>query len=135
MAAKVQSLYECDQDRMGRAGVWSWLHSGPELMCVAGSDTGLAGPVVNVKKPDCAESCAVPGAGQPGLAGQGHMRISPSLTLAPLCSVSELTLGLLPPATWANWEPVACSHTLSLLRFQTRKQEYSEISTGALFGS
>ena len=60
---------------------------------------------MNVKKPDWAESCAVPGAGQPGMEGQGHMRISPSHSA--LQSVSEITLGLLPPATWANRDNVA----------------------------
>ena len=93
---------------MGRAGVWLMLATLGPGANVRGGDLTLAWPVlVNVKKPDWAESCAVPGAGQPGLAGQGHMRISPSHST--VHSVSELTLGLLPPATWANWDHVACS--------------------------
>lgn len=62
MAAKVQSLDECYQDRLGRAGVWLVLATlGPGANVRGGDLTGLAGAG------ECEETrlCrALPGAGQ-----------------------------------------------------------------------
>ena len=61
---KVLNLDECYQDRMGRAGVWLVLATLGPGANVRGGDLTLAWlglGLVNVKKPDCAERCQVPG--------------------------------------------------------------------------